>query len=79
MKKVYKVKQIKDIVLNDGTVYPLSPIVHIELDKKSRVRNKLHQVYLQQGRCYGTVGDQCSYITHQELFELEAKGMIEIN
>lgn len=79
MKRVNKVRQIKEIVLENGNIYPLSPKVHIELDKKNKAANKLHQIYYQQGSNYGSVGDRCDYITHDELFRLEEKGMIIIN
>lgn len=79
MKKVRSVKQLKEITLRNGNKYPFSPLVHIDLDKKSRVSSKCHQIYLQQGRCYGTVGDRCDTISHEELFELEDNGMISIN
>ena len=40
MKRINKVKQIGNIVLDNGNEYPLSPKVHIELDKKNKVSNK---------------------------------------
>ena len=79
MKKVKSAKQIAEIVLRNGIKYPFSSKTIIELDKKSVVAKKEHGITFQQERYFGTVGDYCHYISHDELFELEEKGMIKIN
>lgn len=79
MKKVKKVTQLKEIILEDGIKFPLNNNVKIILDKKNIIAKKEHCLIFQQGRFYGTVGDYCHYLYHNELFELEEKGMVKIN
>lgn len=79
MRRILSVRQIKPIQINEnGFVYPLNCCTKIELDKKSPSNKKEHQIVYQQGRQYGSVGDCCTSVNNDELFELEAKGMIKI-
>ena len=50
----------------------------IEYDAKNPIAKKNHQLIYQQGDHYGTVGDMCNYLTHDELLELEQQGYIRI-
>lgn len=78
-KRVMSVTILKDIKLANGVKYALSPQVSIILDKKRKADSKIHELIYQQGTYYGAVGDRCTYLSHDELFELEEKGMIKIN
>lgn len=48
----------------------------IELDKKNPISKKEHQLIHQQGSHYGTVGDCCEYLTHEQLFDLAKQGFV---
>lgn len=78
-KIVVSVTILKDIELANGLRYALCPQVSIILDKKRKSDSKIHELIYQQGANYGTIGDRCTYLSHDELFELEEKGMIKIN
>lgn len=71
--------QLKEIVLRNGKEIPFrSWFVKFDLDKSSSIKNKTHQIYMQQGLQYGSVGDFSEDISHEELFELEQLGMIKL-
>lgn len=53
-------------------VYP-KQLSGIHYDKR-----RGHQLYYQQGRSYGQVGDCCEYITHETLMELQETGYVRI-
>jgi hypothetical protein len=77
--RILEVTQLKPIQLApDGFVFPLSRQTKIILDKKSPAPKKLHELTFQQGAYFGEVGDCCSYLSNDELFELEEKGMLRI-
>jgi len=72
--------QEREIILNNGVKYPFDlRCVRIDLDKKSKKEDKQHAVIYQTGRYYGRTGDKCYYISHDELFELEEKGMVSLS
>lgn len=77
--RILSVRQLGPITLKEGGfTYPLGPCTKLVLDKKSRTKNKQHELLYQQGPYYGTVGDRCAYLNNDDLFALEAKGMISI-
>ena len=47
-------------------------------DSKSPIAKKSHCLFYQQGHNYGQVGDQCDYLSHDELLSLEREGFITI-
>jgi hypothetical protein len=49
----------------------------IDYDAYTPRAKKRHQLVYQQGDVYGTVGDKCSYLTHDELLALVRDGSIE--
>lgn len=51
----------------------------IEYDTKQPITKKRHALIYQQGPYYGTIGDCCDYLTHDELLDLERRGFISIN
>ena len=51
----------------------------LEYDAKSPTTKKLHMLTYQQGPHYGQVGDQCDYLTHDELLELERRNVVRIH
>jgi hypothetical protein len=78
--RILSVKQVAPIqVTPNGFVYPLNTKTKLILDKKSPSKKKEHQLVYQQGICYGSVGDCCTYLSNDDLFALEAKGMILIH
>lgn len=78
--RVKKVKILKQIILPGKQVYHAWPMQSkIDLDTKSPVNKKTHQLYFQQGQNYGAVGDRCTYLSHEELFKLQDLGFIKIN
>ncbi len=48
----------------------------IVYDAKSPVLRKHHQLVYQQGDQYGTVGDRCAYLSHEDLLALERDGSV---
>lgn len=77
--KILAVTQLKPIQVRDGGfLFPLNPMTRIVLDKKSPSHKKEHQLIFQQGSNYGSVGDCCNYLSNEDLFTLERKGMISI-
>lgn len=78
-KRVNSVRILKDIVFENGMCFPNWRNTRIELDKTNPVKRKCHQLIYQQGPYYGSVGDRCEYLTHEQLFKLEADGLIKIN
>lgn len=77
--RVNSVKQIAVIVIPSGKEYPHDSRTKIVLDSSAPIAKKEHQILFQQGPRYGSVGDYCYSVDHEELFELERKGMIKIN
>lgn len=72
-----KVELLTDIKTDDlGVFYKSSS--RIEYDAKSPTLHKLHALIYQQGPSYGSVGDKCSYLTHDRLLLLEAAGNVRI-
>lgn len=78
--RIISVRQIKPIQLDEGGFkFPMGLHTRIELDKKSKASKKLHTLSYQFDlRHYGNIGDCCEYLSNEQLFELEEKGMIEI-
>lgn len=77
--KILGATQIKEIqVTDDSFIFPIGSDTKLILDKKGPSNKKEHQLIYQQGSQYGQVGDYCTYLTNDELFELEQKGMIKI-
>ena len=54
-------------------------VCFIEYDSAAPMRKKIHQLIHQQGPRYGTIGDRCEHLTHDELLELERHGFVRIN
>lgn len=74
-----KVVILRDIQLHpDGHVFT-KKCSRIEYDAKKPILKKLHQLVHQQGERYGTVGDCCEYLTHDQLRKLEESGHIRIH
>ena len=48
----------------------------IVYDAKRSTAKKEHQIIYQQGDQYGTVGDRCASLGHEELLELERDGSV---
>jgi len=48
----------------------------IVYDAKRPIEKKQHQLVYQQGDQYGTVGDRCAYLNHEELLALESEGSV---
>jgi hypothetical protein len=49
----------------------------IDYDAYTPRAKKRHQLVYQQGDVYGTVGDKCLYLTHDELLALLRDGAID--
>lgn len=72
---------MKFIILKDITPRGyLQPFIRhrsfIEYDTNRPRAKKAHALVYQQDDQYGTVGDRCAYLTHEELLELERTGFI---
>lgn len=77
--RILSVKQLKTIQTPQSSCsFPLGSKTEIILDKKSPSDKKEHQLIYKQNHYFGTVGDHCTYLSNDELLELESKGMIEI-
>jgi hypothetical protein len=50
----------------------------IVYDAKSPRAKKIHQLLYQQGPRYGQIGDACDYVRHDELLEMERRGLVRI-
>lgn len=48
-------------------------------DSASPRKRKQHQLIYQQGSRYGTVGDMCEYLSHDDLLALERDGFVRID
>lgn len=68
--------QLKPFGTKSISQFPMG--TKIILDKKSVIKKKEHQIVYQQGACYGSVGDMCDYVTHEQLFRLAESGAIKI-
>lgn len=73
------VKILNDIQLRENGHIFTKNLSVIEYDSKRPRKNKTHLLIYQQGREYGTIGDCCEYLTHQELEMLSAAGYVQIN
>lgn len=77
--RILEVKKLKEIQVSEGSfIYPISYKTKLILDKKRPSNKKEHQLIYQQGENYGEVGDCCTYLSNEDLFALEEKGMIQI-
>lgn len=74
-----RVQILRDIKRPDYRLPFYAHTVRIEYDAKAPRARKTHQLIYQQGPCYGTVGDCCDYLTHDELLELERQGFVRIS
>jgi hypothetical protein len=78
MSKKITVKMLKPIT-PVGWGSPFHPqSSKIVYDSKSPIKKKMHQLIHQQGPRYGTIGDACTYLNHDELLALELSGHIRI-
>lgn len=50
----------------------------IRYDAKSTRPKKQHALVYQQGRRFGSVGDRCDYLKHDELLELASRGLVRL-
>jgi hypothetical protein len=48
----------------------------IDYDSKRPIAKKQHQIVYQQRDQYGTVGDMCAGLSHEQLLELERQGAV---
>jgi hypothetical protein len=67
-------QQLKPFKAGCISMFPMG--TKIKLDKTNPVKRKQHCIIYQQGTHYGQVGDMCTYVSHQELFELAKRGDI---
>ena len=49
---------------------------HVEYDAKAPRGKKQHALVFQQSNHFGTVGDCCDYLIHEELLQLERDGFV---
>lgn len=73
-----QVQLLKDIELPRHRKPFYRRLSRIEYDAKAPRAKKIHQLISQQGPCYGSVGDSCEYLTHDQLLQLERDGFIRI-
>lgn len=77
--RILSVTQLKPLkVYGSDFSFPVSCQTRLVLDKKNPANKKEHQFIYQQGSQYGTVGDCCVYLSNDDLFLLEEKGLISI-
>lgn len=76
--RVKAARQLKPIYTRDPETRPFPMGSRIVLDKKRDVPKKEHQLLWTSGETFGNLGDRCKYISHEELFELQRKGFIEL-
>jgi len=69
---------LKDIQLRKGGHVYTRKVSALKYDANRAKAAKRHQLLYQQGEQYGTVGDCCDYLTHDQLLQLEADGYIHI-
>ncbi|HKS28949.1 MAG TPA: hypothetical protein VJS44_14075 [Pyrinomonadaceae bacterium] len=70
---------LKDIQLRPNSHIFYRRSSQLVYDNRSPRDKKQHQLLFQQGDRYGTVGDCCDYISHEQLLELEQQGFVRIN
>jgi hypothetical protein len=69
---------LKDIQPCEGYSVFYRQSTRIEYDAKRRQDKKQHALIYQQGPQYGSIGDNCYFLTHDELLDLERRGFVRI-